>query len=326
MHARQGQDRHFTLGGGRLALLMSLALVAAAVFGAGMQRLLFAGGASPYSVDWPSYARSQAANDADFLRENVNMLATKVGTMQARLASIDGLGRRVAQIAGLNYTDSDVAVHATLDEATHVMDDLFTDRQPPTPASAEALGRQLDDLQVRLAQQADNFKWLDAALTSQSADQARVPTAMPISDYPYLSSSYGWRRNPVTGRYAMHEGLDFAAPRGTPIRAASGGVVLLANVQSGYGNTVEIDHGNGLITRYAHASRLLVKAGEVVERGQEIAQVGSSGRSTGPHLHFEVRLAGQPLDPRLFLGEQNPAATTVAQAELGRGAATPAAP
>lgn len=90
MHARQGQDRHFTLGGGRLALLMSLALVAAAVFGAGMQRLLFAGGASPYSVDWPSYARSQAANDADFLRENVNMLATKVGTMQARLASIDG--------------------------------------------------------------------------------------------------------------------------------------------------------------------------------------------------------------------------------------------
>lgn len=327
MHARAGQDRHFTVGGGRLALLMGLALVAAAMFGAGMQRLLFPGVAAPYAVDWPSYARSQANRDADFMRENVNMLAGKVGLLQAKLASIDGLGRRVAEIAGLKYTDPANAVQpAPLDEATHVMDDLFTDRQPPTPESAEALGRQVDDMLVRLAEQADNLKLLDAALTSQSAEQARVPTAMPISDYPYLSSSYGWRRNPVTGRYAMHEGLDFSAPPGTPILAASGGVVLLAKPQPGYGNMVEIDHGNGLITRYAHASRLLVKAGDVVERGQEVAKVGSSGRSTGPHLHFEVRLAGQPLDPRLFLGSQSPKAPVVAQAQPGKGAASPAAP
>ena len=106
------------------------------------------------------------------------------------------------------------------------MDELFTDQTPPTAASAEELGRQLDDIQVRLAQQSDNLKLLDAALTQRSADQARVPTAMPITDYPYLSSSYGWRRNPVTGRSALHEGLDFSAPPGTPILAASGGVVL----------------------------------------------------------------------------------------------------
>lgn len=326
MHARAGQDRHFTVGGGRLALLMGLALLAAAMFGAGMQRLLFGASASPYTVDWPSYARSQANRDADFLRENVNMLASKVGMLQAKLVSIDGLGRRVAEIAGLQYTGGEAAAPAPLEEATHVMDDLFTDRQPPAPESAEALGRQLDDIQARMAEQADNLKLLDAALTSHSAEQARVPTAMPIKDYPYLSSSYGWRRNPVTGRYAMHEGLDFSAPPGTPILAASGGVVLLAKGQPGYGNMVEIDHGNGLITRYAHASRLLVKAGDVVERGQEVARVGSSGRSTGPHLHFEVRLAGQPLDPRLFLGSQNPVAPVVAQAQQGKGAATPAAP
>ncbi|AIT26822.1 peptidase M23 family protein [Bordetella holmesii 44057] len=102
--------------------------------------------------------------------------------------------------------------------------------------------------------------------------------------------------------------------------------MLLAKGQPGYGNMVEIDHGNGLITRYAHASRLLVKAGDVVERGQEVARVGSSGRSTGPHLHFEVRLAGQPLDPRLFLGSQNTVAPVVAQAQQARGAATTAAP
>ncbi len=219
MHARAGQDRHFTVGGGRLALLMGLALLAAAMFGAGMQRLLFGASASPYTVDWPSYARSQSNRDADFLRENVNMLATKVGMLQAKLVSIDGLGRRVAEIAGLQYTGGDAAVPATLQEATHVMDDLFTDRQPPTPESAEALGRQLDDIQTRMAEQADNLKLLDAALTSHSAEQARVPTAMPIKEYPYLSSSYGWRRNPVTGRYAMHEGLDFSAPPGTPILA-----------------------------------------------------------------------------------------------------------
>ncbi|AZY50231.1 M23 family metallopeptidase [Bordetella avium] len=327
MHARSGQDRHFTVGGGRLVLLMGLALMAAAMFGAGMQRLLFGQAAAPYAVDWPSYARAQANRDADFMRENVNMLASKVGILQAKLASIDGLGRRVAEIAGLKYAAPEqMMVARPLDEATYVMDDLFTDRQPPTPESAEALGRQLDDIQTRMTEQADNLKLLDAALTSHSAEQARVPTALPIKDYPYLSSSYGWRRNPVTGRYAMHEGLDFSAPPGTPILAASGGVVLLAKAQPGYGNMVEIDHGNGLITRYAHASRLLVKAGDVVERGQEVARVGSSGRSTGPHLHFEVRLAGQPLDPRLFLGTPQAQGSVVAQAQQGKGAANPAAP
>ncbi|AIT26821.1 putative transmembrane metalloendopeptidase protein [Bordetella holmesii 44057] len=217
MHARAGQDRHFTVGGGRLALLMGLALLAAAVFGAGMQRLLFGASASPYTVDWPSYARSQANRDADFMRENVNMLASKVGMLQAKLVSIDGLGRRVAEIAGLQYTGAEAAAPAApLDEATHVMDDLFTDRQPPTPESAEALGRQLDDIQARLAEQADNLKLLDAALTSHSAEQARVPTAMPIRDYPYLSSSYGWRRNPVTGGTPCMKGWTSPPRRARP--------------------------------------------------------------------------------------------------------------
>jgi len=143
---------------------------------------------------------------------------------------------------------------------------------------------------------------------------------MPVTDYPYLSSSYGWRRHPLTGRYTMHEGLDFSAPPGTPILAAAGGVVIDAKYHSGYGNMIEIDHGDGLITRYAHASSLLARPGELVERGQPIARVGSSGRSTGSHLHFEVRLAGQPLDPRLFLGSQRPAGPVVAATSV---AATP---
>jgi len=300
----------------RLAALMGGVLLIATLFGAALQRYFTPVVPASYAVDWPSYAREvHPERDAAFLRENVNLLAAKVGTLQAKLVSIDGLGRRVAQIAGVAYTDPELAneMHGVPDEATHVMDDLFTDRQPPSPESAEALGRQLDEIQERMLRQADNLKMLDAALTRRSADQARLPTAMPVGeDYPYLSSSYGWRRNPVTGRYAMHEGLDFAAPTGTAIRAASGGVVLEAKYQSGYGNMIEIDHGDGLITRYAHASSLLVKPGELVERGQEIARVGSTGRSTGAHLHFEVRLAGQPLDPRLFLGAPQKAPPAVA--------------
>ena len=109
------------------------------------------------------------------------------------------------------------------------------------------------------------------------------------------------------------------APRGTPIYASAAGIVVEAKYVNGYGNLVEIEHGNGILTRYAHASRLHVKQGDLIERGQLIANVGSSGRSTGPHLHFEVRMAGQPLDPRLFLGDQAPAGSTIVRADHEAG-------
>ncbi|ARP97562.1 M23 family metallopeptidase [Bordetella genomosp. 13] len=328
MHARGGQPGHLTLEGVRLAALLGVLLVAAAVFGASLQRYL-AQTASVTASGMPDYAGDPHPDrEAAFLRETVNMLAAKVGTLQARLASIDGLGKRVAEVAGVAYSDPELAqATVTHDEATDVMDDLFTDRQPPSAESAEALGRQLDELMVRMTQQSDNLRLLDVALTRRSADQARLPTTMPVVDFPYLSSSYGWRRDPFTRRYAMHEGLDFSAPVGTPILAAAGGVVLEASYQPGYGNMVEIDHGDGLISRYAHASSLKVKQGDLVERGQEVARVGSTGRSTGAHLHFEVRLAGQPLDPRLFLGAPKTAPPAVAHAQAtASGSATATAP
>src|SRR5690606_10160740 len=314
-HARDGQPGQFALGGAQLVLVLAALLATAALIGATVQRYLTPVAPAAYSVDWAAYAQdAQPGREAAFLRESVSMLAAKVGELQAKLVGIDSLGRRVAQVAGVAYTDPELAAELNAPaHAEHVMDDLFTDRQPPGYESAEELGRRLNELQMRLTQQTDNLRMLDVALTRRSADQARLPSGAPIADYPYLSSSYGWRRNPVTHRYAMHEGLDFSAPSGTPILAASGGVVLEASYLAGYGNTVEIDHGDGLITRYAHASRLLVKPGDVVARGQEIARVGSTGRSTGPHLHFEVRLAGQPLDPRLFLQSPEARPPVVAQ-------------
>jgi murein DD-endopeptidase MepM/ murein hydrolase activator NlpD len=117
----------------------------------------------------------------------------------------------------------------------------------------------------------------------------------------WYSSNYGWRIDPFTGQRAFHEGVDFMAQMGTPIFAAAGGVVVYSDLHPQYGNMVEIDHGNDLISRYAHASRRLVKLGDVVLRGARIAEVGMTGRSTGPHLHFEVRQRGAPANPAQFL-------------------------
>jgi murein DD-endopeptidase MepM/ murein hydrolase activator NlpD len=127
-----------------------------------------------------------------------------------------------------------------------------------------------------------------------------VPTQQPVHA-GHLGSPFGWRIDPFTGRSALHTGLDFQAETGTAILAAAGGVVVAQEVHPAYGNMLEIDHGNNLVTRYAHASRLWVKKGDLVKRGQKIAAVGTTGRSTGPHLHFEVMVHGVPQDPRKFL-------------------------
>jgi murein DD-endopeptidase MepM/ murein hydrolase activator NlpD len=127
-----------------------------------------------------------------------------------------------------------------------------------------------------------------------------VPTQQPLKA-GHLGSSFGWRIDPFTGRSALHTGLDFQASPGTAILAAAGGVVVAQQVHPAYGNMVEIDHGNDLLTRYAHASKVWVKKGDLVRRGHKIAEVGTTGRSTGPHLHFEVMVQGIPQDPQKFL-------------------------
>ncbi|HWK70986.1 MAG TPA: M23 family metallopeptidase [Burkholderiaceae bacterium] len=262
----------------------------------------------------------QASRDSAYVRENVNLLASKVGDLQAKLIAMDALSKRVADAAGVSYTDPEV--HASLEQgdAPPVMD--YITAEHGASWSAEGLGRQLDALAQQLSDKKSGFEMLDLVLTRRSGVEAGLPTLNPVN-YPYLSSSFGWRRNPVTGRHSMHEGLDFAAPKGTPIHAASGGVVTEARYAPGYGKLVEINHGNGLITRYAHASSINVKMGDLVEKGQMIARVGSTGRSTGSHLHFEVRMAGHPLDPTLFLARQDPAEQLVADASPQAEAVAP---
>lgn len=235
-------------------------------------------------------AEQEAARSAQ-LQQHINTLARKVGEMEAKLTQIDALGERLADMAGVSPETFDF-------RTTPGQGGLLVDSHA---LSVDELDDELEALRRNLAERTDYLSVLDARLTSQVALQSRTPSAMPVLGHSYNSSSYGPRVDPLTGRRAFHEGLDFAAPRGTPIVSAAGGVVVKARYVSGYGKLVEIDHGNELVTRYAHASKLLVKEGDLVYRGQQIAKVGSTGRSTGAHLHFEVRVAGQAADPRLFL-------------------------
>lgn len=244
------------------------------------------------SVRDPGFAAPEAgAETEERLREQIDVLARKVGEMEARLTQLDALGERLADVAGVEPEAFDF--HRAPGQGGLLVE--------PSSLSVAELDREIDALRDRLYDRSDYLTVLEARLRSERAEQARTPSGMPIQGYAYNSSSYGPRVDPISGRRAFHEGLDFAAPRGTPIVAAANGVVTVARYQTGYGRMVEIDHGDKLVTRYAHAHKLLVKPGDLVYRGQKIATVGSSGRSTGPHLHFEVRVAGQAADPRLFL-------------------------
>ena len=237
-------------------------------------------------------AQSQAAA----MQDNVTRLAEKVGGLQAKLIEMDGVSKRVAKAAGIEYTDPELAGAMPVQDLA-VMDSMDG---ADLVWSADRLGEQLDNLAKQMSEQQEWFQMLDSVITERTGNEARLPNYRPV-DYDEVASSFGWRRHPISGRHALHEGLDFPAPKGTPIYAASGGVVSEARYMTGYGKLVEINHGNGMSTRYAHASSIVVKLGDVVEKGQLIARVGSTGQSTGSHLHFEVRMAGHALDPKLFL-------------------------
>jgi murein DD-endopeptidase MepM/ murein hydrolase activator NlpD len=167
------------------------------------------------------------------------------------------------------------------------------------------------ELQLKIAELMQKIEFsterlsnIEAKLLQQSVLKNTLPNSSPVAA-AFNSSSFGWRIDPFNGHRAFHEGLDFMAATGAPIYAAAGGIVSTAEQTPDYGKLIKIDHGSGLETRYAHASKIFVRAGERVEKGQKIAEVGSTGRSTGPHLHYEIRLAGNPLDPRKYLNAGN---------------------
>ena len=227
-----------------------------------------------------------------YLRNSLNTMAAKVGELQARLLRVDALGERLTKVAGLKpqeFMFDRIPARGGAESSI-----------PSIEPTMMQLGSTLDQLSKDLEDRTDKLRVLESMLTEDSAKRQLMPTGMPV-EHGFYSSNFGWRIDPFTGLNAFHEGVDFMAEEGTTIVAAAGGVVVFAGRHPQYGNMVEIDHGNDLVTRYAHASKLLVKVGDVVLRGSKIAEVGSTGRSTGSHLHFEVRYKGVAQNPTRFL-------------------------
>lgn len=232
----------------------------------------------------------------EFLRQNLNAMAVKLGEMQAQLMRLDALGERVSGLAGLKsqeFRSSDPPGRGGAVSA------------PPRDLSMHEFERELDRLSRGLENRSDHLNVAESELFHAKLKSKRLPTALPVNA-EYNASGFGLRIDPITGQSAMHEGIDFITQPGAPIAAAAGGVVIAAEWHHSFGNMIEIDHGGEIVTRYAHASVMLVKAGDIVKRGQKIAEVGSSGRSTGPHLHFEVRYKGRAQNPAKFLQAAQP--------------------
>ncbi len=243
----------------------------------------------------PGSVATVTTNDK-YLKENLAAMAVKLGEMQAQLIRLDALGERVQGLAGVKpeeFNFKEPPGRGGVEVPVIKPDLSLSDFQQSLDAMARDVGHRSDYLNV-----------VESRLMSFKLQAKLLPTVAPVN-VGYNASTFGRRIDPFSGRTAFHEGLDFSAPTGTPIVAAAGGVVIAAEYHPEFGNMLEIDHGGDMMTRYAHASRLHAKVGDIVKRGQRIADIGSTGRSTGAHLHFEVRIKGIPQNPHKFLNAGN---------------------
>jgi murein DD-endopeptidase MepM/ murein hydrolase activator NlpD len=225
------------------------------------------------------------------VKENLDALAAKVGELQARILRLDAFGERLAKAAGIKREE-------------FRFDEKPGQGGPVVPLGPELtvpeFQRMLDEMSRVVDDRSEKLGVLDSFFMDDRLARKTVPTTMPVTG-GYYSSNYGYRLDPITGHSEFHTGVDIVAPIGTKVMVAAGGVVSFSGTMPEYGNVVDVDHDNGLTSRYAHLSKRLVKVGDVVMKGQLIALVGNTGRTTGPHLHFEVREKGIPLNPNKFL-------------------------
>jgi murein DD-endopeptidase MepM/ murein hydrolase activator NlpD len=304
--ARLARSRAVQLSGTKLVLALGGLSLLLMLLAAGLYHLVFLKGAREH---WPVVGplvrlvvRDEFEQRDRFMRENLDAMARRLGDMQARVVQMESLSERVAGLAGVKPEEVGNRVAARGGA-------LVSGR----PLSMEELQATLNDLEQLTGERTDLLTVMESRLIDQRLKNLMLPTQQPVA-HAGIGSHFGWRVDPFTGRQALHTGLDFEAQPGTPILAAAGGVVVAAETHPQYGNMVEVDHGNQLVTRYGHASKLLVRKGDLVKRGQPLALVGTTGRSTGPHLHFEVLVQGVPQDPQKFLGAGRAPAAQVAQA------------
>jgi murein DD-endopeptidase MepM/ murein hydrolase activator NlpD len=245
--------------------------------------------------DWTRQLATQRVQIADSKRqvqERLDALASRVGQMNAHVIRLDALGKRLTEMSHLDKGEFDFDHHPAQGGPEGLQDTL--------PVAAPDLTGILDNLTVKIKDRERQLGVLETLIVTRNLSRKVIPDGRPIAE-GWISSYFGSRVDPFNGHGEFHRGLDFATAQGTQVMAAAAGLVTWSRERFGYGNTVEINHGNGYVTRYAHNQKLLVDEGQIVQKGQPISLVGSTGRSTGPHLHFEVLKDGHQIDPAKFV-------------------------
>jgi murein DD-endopeptidase MepM/ murein hydrolase activator NlpD len=296
---RLGRARQFELGR-PVALTVTIAVmvtVFAGILFAGVQlgrsELLF--GPTAQVSDWGSRLEEQRLQVLDAkrdLQDRLDALASRVGQMNAHVIRLDALGRRLTEMAHLDKGEFNFDSAPAVGGPEGLVEGALVS-SPDISAMLDGLTRQIKDRERQLSV-------LESLISTRNLSRQIVPGGRPVTQ-GWISSYFGQRTDPFTGRNAYHRGIDFAGPAGSQVVAVASGVVTYAKDRFGYGKTVEINHGNGYVTRYAHNQRVLVNPGDTIQKGQAIALIGSTGRSTGPHLHFEVLKQGRAVDPMRFV-------------------------
>lgn len=293
---RRSRRTHFG-NAASLSLILAVIALCAGTYYLGYRSVPVAADPGPelYAAAWQAEVLRQrdevsgAIGDAE---RNLNALALRMGEIQSRVVRLDALGRRLVEMASLD------AQEFNFDEVpARGGPELVTEREPfEIPDfldSLEELVRKLEDREPKLAV-------VEGTLMNRKLHAEVFPTGRPVKK-GWISSVFGWRNDPVTGKRAFHEGVDFAGRADSDVVAVAAGVVVWSGPRWGLGNAVEVNHGNGYSTLYAHNEKNLVKVGETVKKGQVLAHLGSTGRSTGPHVHFEVRRNGKAVNPINFV-------------------------
>lgn len=227
-------------------------------------------------------------------KQEIDLYVDQIGELNARIMQLDVQSERIQEIMKSQILGKDKL--PKLKEKNKSSGGPFINEN----LTSGDIHKVLSHLLAKVEKREIFYNKKEALLLKHSVLNETLPTLYPV-EVPYTSSSFGWRRDPFLGIRAFHSGLDFSAAHGEKIMATGAGIVTMVAKEKNYGNVLKIKHGDGLETRYAHCSKILVKKGDIVERNQVIALVGNTGRSTGPHLHYEIRLNGRALDPRQYL-------------------------
>ncbi len=296
---RLGRARQLELGRplAMTVMIASLIAVLSGVLFVGVQigRSGFVANPVGHMGEWSSKLEAQSAQILDAkreLQERLDALAGRVGQMNAHVIRLDALGRRLTEMANLDKGEFNFDSAPAVGGPEGLVEGAVV--------ASPDLTSLLDDLSHQIKDRERQLTVLESMISTRNLSRQIVPGGRPVTQ-GWISSYFGKRTDPFNGRTAFHRGVDFAGPAGAQVVSVASGVVTYSKDRFGYGKTVEINHGNGYVTRYAHNQRVLVAVGDTVQKGQAIALIGSTGRSTGPHLHFEVLKQGRAVDPMSFV-------------------------